>query len=83
MNSKEEIKYLLSLLKPLSQFKGVSEKEVLLSIEVFNEVKTLCLKEEPLNDRQKQLAKSKAIMTEANALLALKVRIKNLMEGLL
>jgi hypothetical protein len=83
MNSHENIKILLESMKNIATCLPLSEKESLYCKELYNEVKILCLQEVPTNDYQKQLSKSRAKMSENDAILGLKIRISNLIQSTL
>lgn len=73
----------MTLLKELTLIIGASDKEVSYSKEVYSEIKILCLKEVATSELEKKLEKSKAIMSEDNAILGLKIRISNLIQSTL
>lgn len=73
----------MTLLKELTLVIGASDKEVSYSKEVYSEIKILCLKEVATSELEKKLEKSKAIMSEDNAILGLKIRISNLIQSTL
>jgi hypothetical protein len=80
---KSKIKVLMTTLKELTLVIGASDKEVSYSKEVYSEIKILCLKEPAISELEKKLEKSKATMTEDNAILGLKIRISNLIQSTL
>jgi hypothetical protein len=82
-SKKSKIKVLMTLLKELTLIIGASDKEVSYSKEVYSEIKILCLKEVATSELEKKLEKSKAIMSEDNAILGLKIRISNLIQSTL
>lgn len=82
-SKKSKIKVLMTLLKELTLVIGASDKEVSYSKEVYSEIKILCLKEVATSELEKKLEKSKAIMSEDNAILGLKIRISNLIQSTL
>ena len=80
---KSKIKVLMTLLKELTLIIGASDKEVSYSKEGYSEIKILCLKEVATSELEKKLEKSKATMSDDNAILGLKIRISNLIQSTL
>lgn len=73
----------MATLKELTLVVGASDKEVSYSKEVYSEIKILYLKESAISELEKKLEKSKATMSEDNAILGLKIRISNLIQSTL
>jgi hypothetical protein len=82
-SKKSKIKVLMATLKELTLVVGASDKEVSYSKEVYSEIKILYLKESAISELEKKLEKSKATMSEDNAILGLKIRISNLIQSTL
>lgn len=83
MNSKDKVIILLNCMKEIATCMEVSEKETSRCKELYVEVRILCLGEVPVTGKEKLLYKSKIKMLEKDAIFALQIRIKNLIESIL
>lgn len=79
--STKSVETLLECMKNIVLTGNYSEKEIKFCKELYSEVSILCLGKVAKSEREDILKKSGIKMLEKDAMLAIKIRIKNLIES--
>lgn len=81
MNSKQQVKNLLDCLYTVANTGKYSDKEVLFCKELYSEIKICTLGHSPKTDKEKAMLKSGIKISDKDAILAIKLRISNLIQS--